>query len=81
MYCPRKKRPTRDEDFSAMVVPSVRGLGYLDYNIESHASRSLSAMDEFRRHDLLCDLVLHVTQKDRTVDFKVGDPQQNSAHL
>ncbi|XP_059908815.1 kelch-like ECH-associated protein 1A [Gadus macrocephalus] len=71
MYCPRKKRPTRDEDFSAMVVPSVRGLGYLDYNIESHASRSLSAMDEFRRHDLLCDLVLRVTQKDRTVDFKV----------
>ncbi|KAJ3613749.1 hypothetical protein NHX12_019995, partial [Muraenolepis orangiensis] len=71
MHCPRKKRPTRDSDFSAVAVPSVRGLGYLDYAIQSHASRALAAMDEFRRHGTLCDLVLHVTQKDRTVDFKV----------
>uniref|UniRef100_A0A1A7XN07 Kelch-like ECH-associated protein 1a n=1 Tax=Iconisemion striatum TaxID=60296 RepID=A0A1A7XN07_9TELE len=67
----RKKRPTRDSDFSAIVVPSMRGSGYLDYTVENHASRSLLVMDEFRRHDLLCDLVLHVTFKDRAMNFKV----------
>ncbi|KAM4625831.1 kelch-like ECH-associated protein 1A [Polymixia lowei] len=72
MHCPiRKKRPTRDADFSAIAVPSMRGFGYLDYTIENHASRSLKAMDEFRHNEMLCDLVLHVTNKDRTVDFKV----------
>ncbi|XP_069566697.1 kelch-like ECH-associated protein 1A isoform X1 [Brachyistius frenatus] len=72
MHCPmRKKRPTRDSDFSAIVVPSMHGSGYLDYTVESHASRSLQVMDEFRRQELLCDLVLHVTYKERTVDFKV----------
>lgn len=28
-------------------------------------------MEEFRQQELLCDLVLHVTYKDKTVDFKV----------
>ena len=71
MLCPRRKRPTKDADFSAIVVPSMRGSGYLDYTIESHAGRAMQAMDEFRRNELLCDLVLHVSYKDRTVDFKV----------
>lgn len=72
MHCPkRKKRPTRDSDFSAIVVPSMHGSGYLDYTVETHASRSLMVIDEFRRQELLCDLVLHVTYKERTVDFKV----------
>lgn len=67
----RKKRPTRDSDFSAIVVPSMHGSGYLDYTVETHASRSLKVMDEFRRQEILCDLVLHVTYKERTMDFKV----------
>ncbi|KAA8582010.1 hypothetical protein FQN60_008750 [Etheostoma spectabile] len=72
MNCPlRKKRPTRDSDFSAIVVPSMHGSGYLDYSVETHASRTLEVMEEFRRQEMLCDLVLHVTYKDRTVDFKV----------
>lgn len=72
MHCPKKKkRPTCDSDFSAIVVPSMRGSGYLDYTVENHASRALKAMDEFRQNELLCDLVLHVTYKERTVDFKV----------
>ncbi|KAG7246796.1 hypothetical protein CRUP_036579, partial [Coryphaenoides rupestris] len=71
MDCTRKKRPTRQKDFSAIAVPSMSGMGYLEYTIESHASRALNAMDEFRRDEMLCDLVLHVTQKERTVDFKV----------
>uniref|UniRef100_A0A3Q2T7D7 Kelch-like ECH-associated protein 1a n=1 Tax=Fundulus heteroclitus TaxID=8078 RepID=A0A3Q2T7D7_FUNHE len=72
MNCPvRKKRPTRDSDFSAIVVPSMHGSGYLDYTVENHASRSFLAIDEFRRQEMLCDLVLHVTYKDRTMDFKV----------
>ncbi|KAG9273767.1 kelch-like ECH-associated protein 1 [Astyanax mexicanus] len=71
MICPRKKRPVKDEDFSAIVVPSMRGHGYLDYTIESHPSRAFQLMDELRHHGLLCDLVLHVTYKDRVVDFKV----------
>lgn len=71
MICPRKKRPIKDEDFSAIVVPSMRGHGYLDYTVESHPSRAMQVMDEFRHHELLCDLVLHVTYKDKIVDFKV----------
>ncbi|XP_072544408.1 kelch-like ECH-associated protein 1A [Salminus brasiliensis] len=71
MLCPRKKRPVKDEDFSAIVVPSMKGHGYLDYTIESHPSRAFQLMDELRHHGLLCDLVLHVTYKDTVVDFKV----------
>uniref|UniRef100_H3DIJ4 Kelch-like ECH-associated protein 1a n=1 Tax=Tetraodon nigroviridis TaxID=99883 RepID=H3DIJ4_TETNG len=72
MHCPmRKKRPICDSDFSAIAVPSMHGSGYLDYTVETHASRSLKMMEEFRQQELLCDLVLHVTHKDRTVDFKV----------
>lgn len=71
MICPRKKRPIKDEDFSAIVVPSMRGHGYLDYTVESHPSRAMQVMDEFRHHELLCDLVLHVMYKDKIVDFKV----------
>ena len=72
MHCPmRKKRPTRDSDFSAIVVPSMHGSGYLDYTVETHASRSLRVMDEFRQQEMLCDLVLHVNYKEKTVDFKV----------
>ncbi|KAG9343425.1 hypothetical protein JZ751_013589 [Albula glossodonta] len=71
MLCPRKKKPTKDEDFSAIAVPSTKGLGYLDYTIESHPSRALQIMDELRHHEMLCDLVLHVTYKDTCMDFKV----------
>lgn len=73
MHCPlRKKRPKRDSDFSAIVVPSMYGSGYLDYTVETHASKSMKVMDEFRQHEMLCDLVLHVTYKEKTVDFKVA---------
>ncbi|XP_077395769.1 kelch-like ECH-associated protein 1A [Festucalex cinctus] len=72
MHCSmRKKPPTRGSDFSAIAVPSMHGSGYLDYTVESHASKSLKIMDEFRRQEMLCDLVLHVTNKDKTLDFKV----------
>ncbi|XP_062849882.1 kelch-like ECH-associated protein 1A isoform X2 [Trichomycterus rosablanca] len=71
MICPRKKRPIKDEDFSAIVVPSMKGHGYLDYTIESYPSRAFQLMDELRQQGLLCDLVLHVTYKDTVVDFKV----------
>lgn len=71
MICPRKKRPIKDEDFSAIVVPSMKGHGYLDYTVESHPFRAMQIMDELRHHELLCDLVLHVTYKDKIVDFKV----------
>ncbi|KAM9354042.1 LOW QUALITY PROTEIN: kelch-like ECH-associated protein 1A [Pholidichthys leucotaenia] len=72
MHCPRKKRPpTLDSHFPAIVVPSMRGSGYLDYTVETHASRSLKVMDEFRQQELLCDLVLHVSYKEKIVDFKV----------
>lgn len=70
----RKKRPICDSDFSAIAVPSMHGSGYLDYTVETHASRSMKAMEEFRQQELLCDLVLHATYKDKTVDFKVTRP-------
>ncbi|XP_006640119.2 kelch-like ECH-associated protein 1A isoform X1 [Lepisosteus oculatus] len=71
MMCQRKRKTTRGEDFSAIAVPSMKGHGYLDYTIENHPSKALKIMDEFRRHGLLCDLVLHVTYKDTQEDFKV----------
>ncbi|XP_037551411.1 kelch-like ECH-associated protein 1A [Nematolebias whitei] len=72
MHCSlRRKRPTCDSDFSAIVVPSMRGSGYLDYTVENHASRSFLVMDEFRRHEVLCDLILRVTFKEMAINFKV----------
>lgn len=72
MHCPmRKRRPTCDSDFSAIAVPSMHGSGYLDYTVETHASRCLRAMEEFRRLGMLCDLVLRVSHRDKTTDFKV----------
>lgn len=71
MICPRKKKPIKDEDFSVIVVPSMKGHGYLDYTIESHPSKAFQLMDELRHHGLLCDLVLRVTYKDTIMDFKV----------
>ncbi|KAJ8348048.1 hypothetical protein SKAU_G00266370 [Synaphobranchus kaupii] len=71
MLCQRKKKGNKDVDFSAIAVPSSKGLGYLDYTIESHASRALQMMDELRQSELLCDLVLRVSYKDTSVDFKV----------
>ncbi|XP_057715942.1 kelch-like ECH-associated protein 1A isoform X2 [Corythoichthys intestinalis] len=71
MHCPLRKKPMRGSDFSAIAVPSMNGSGYLDYTVESHASKSLKIMDEFRRQEMLCDLVLHVNYKDKTIDFKV----------
>uniref|UniRef100_A0A8C5NG96 Kelch-like ECH-associated protein 1 n=1 Tax=Gouania willdenowi TaxID=441366 RepID=A0A8C5NG96_GOUWI len=68
MNCLWRKKP----DFSAIVVPSIRGSGYLDYTVETHASRSMKVMEEFRQKDMLCDLTIHVTNNDKnTVDFKV----------
>nr|XP_057946765.1 kelch-like ECH-associated protein 1A isoform X2 [Doryrhamphus excisus] len=67
----RKKTLGRGSDFSAIAVPSMHGSGYLDYTVESHASKSLHLMDEFRRQEMLCDLVLHVTHKEKSMDFKV----------
>ncbi|XP_057715941.1 kelch-like ECH-associated protein 1A isoform X1 [Corythoichthys intestinalis] len=72
MHCPLRKKPMRGSDFSAIAVPSMNGSGYLDYTVESHASKSLKIMDEFRRQEMLCDLVLHVNYKDKTIDFKVS---------
>ncbi|KAJ8274131.1 hypothetical protein COCON_G00087560 [Conger conger] len=71
MLCSKKRRPTRDQDFSTIAVPSSRGLGYLDYTIGGHPSRALQAMDELRHSEMLCDLVLHVTNKDTSACFKV----------
>lgn len=61
----------RNSDFSAIVVPSMHGLGYLDYTVEGHASRSFTVMDQFRHQGVLCDLLLHVQYKDTIIDFKV----------
>lgn len=76
----RKRRPTCDSDFSAIAVPSMHGSGYLDYTVETHASRCLKAMEEFRRLGMLCDLVLRVSHKDKTAAFKVRTPHNGEAH-
>ncbi|XP_034051394.1 kelch-like ECH-associated protein 1A isoform X2 [Thalassophryne amazonica] len=72
MNCPRRrKRLAHDKDFMAITVPSIHGSEYLDYTVETHASTALKVMDEFRQQEMLCDLVLHVTYKESTVDYKV----------
>ncbi|KAK1156959.1 kelch-like ECH-associated protein 1A isoform X1 [Acipenser oxyrinchus oxyrinchus] len=71
MTCTRRRKPNTGGDFPAVAVPSMKGHGYLDYTIESHPSKALERMDEFRRHDQLCDLVLHVTYKDQREEFRV----------
>lgn len=52
----------------------MHGLGYLDYTVEGHASRSFTVMDQFRHQGVLCDLLLHVQYKDTIIDFKVRHP-------
>ncbi|MGH0118522.1 UNVERIFIED_CONTAM: hypothetical protein FKN15_015200 [Acipenser sinensis] len=72
MTCTRRRKPNTGGDFPAVAVPSMKGHGYLDYTIESHPSKARERMDEFRRHDQLCDLVLHVTYKDQREEFRVS---------
>eukprot|EP00061_Rhincodon_typus_P002982 g18984.t1 len=64
MFCSKKKanRPP-------VVVPSLRGHGYLDYTVESHPSRALSIMQELRQDRQMCDVTVRVSHGGKEQTF------------
>lgn len=54
---------------TAIAVPSMKGHGYLDYTIENHAAKAFEKMDELRRNNQLCDVLIKVNYNGKVVDF------------
>ncbi|XP_072450540.1 kelch-like ECH-associated protein 1A isoform X1 [Chiloscyllium punctatum] len=54
---------------SPVIVPSLKGHGYLDYTVESHPSRALSIMQELRQDRQLCDVTVRVTHGGKEQTF------------
>ncbi|KAM4707373.1 kelch-like ECH-associated protein 1A isoform 1-T3 [Discoglossus pictus] len=71
MLCSRKKKQGCLRRSSTIAVPSMKGHGYLDYTIENHPSKAFEKMDELRRNNQLCDVVLRVIYNDQVEDFHV----------
>uniref|UniRef100_A0A8C5PAW0 BTB domain-containing protein n=1 Tax=Leptobrachium leishanense TaxID=445787 RepID=A0A8C5PAW0_9ANUR len=71
MLCSRKKKQANINEFTTIAVPSMKGHGYLDYTIENHASKSFEKMDELRRNNQLCDVLLRVSYNSQVEDFHV----------
>ncbi|KAM8962134.1 kelch-like ECH-associated protein 1A [Pelodytes ibericus] len=69
MLCSRKKKQANINDFTTIAVPSMKGHGYLDYTIETHPSKSFEKMDEFRRNNQLCDVLVRVSYNGQVEDF------------
>ncbi|XP_068127299.1 kelch-like ECH-associated protein 1A [Hyperolius riggenbachi] len=70
MLCPRKQK-AKLTNSTTIAVPSMKGHGYLDYNIENHASKAFEKMDELRRNNQLCDVLLKVSYNGHEEDFPV----------
>ncbi|XP_053558931.1 kelch-like ECH-associated protein 1A [Bombina bombina] len=71
MLCSRKKKQASLKNSSTIAVPSMKGHGYLDYTIENHPSKAFEKMDELRRNNQLCDVLIRVIYKDQVEDFHV----------
>ncbi|OCU00689.1 kelch-like ECH-associated protein 1A [Xenopus laevis] len=69
MLCPRQKKQPSLKNCSAIAVPSMKGHGYLDYTIENHTSKAFEKMDELRRNNLLCDVLLRVSHNGKEENF------------
>ncbi|XP_063770814.1 kelch-like ECH-associated protein 1A [Pseudophryne corroboree] len=70
MLCSKKKKPSFKLS-TTIAVPSMKGHGYLDYTIENHSSKAFEKMDEFRRNNQLCDVLIKVTHNGQEEDFPV----------
>lgn len=68
MLCSRKKKANLKHS-ATIAVPSMKGHGYLDYTIENHASKAFEKMDELRRNNQLCDVLIKVNCNGQEEDF------------
>ncbi|XP_040178673.1 kelch-like ECH-associated protein 1A isoform X1 [Rana temporaria] len=68
MLCSRKKKASLKHS-TTIAVPSMKGHGYLDYTIENHASKAFEKMDELRRDNQLCDVLIKVNYNGQEEDF------------
>ncbi|XP_053321698.1 kelch-like ECH-associated protein 1A [Spea bombifrons] len=71
MLCSGKKKQANLNDSTTIAVPSIKGHGYLDYTIQNHPSKALETMDDLRRNNQLCDLLLRVSYNGQVEDFHV----------
>ncbi|XP_069505375.1 kelch-like ECH-associated protein 1A isoform X2 [Ambystoma mexicanum] len=70
MSC-QKKTPCSLNKCLSIAVPSMKGYGYLDYNLESHPSKAFERMDELRKNNELCDARLRVNHCGEEEIFQV----------
>ncbi|XP_075061432.1 kelch-like ECH-associated protein 1A isoform X2 [Mixophyes fleayi] len=68
MLCSRKKKVDFNHTIT-IAVPSMKGHGYLDYTIENHSSKAFERMDELRRNNQLCDVLIKVIYNGQEKDF------------
>ncbi|KAM4810078.1 kelch-like ECH-associated protein 1A [Rhinophrynus dorsalis] len=71
MLCSRKKKQANLKASTPIAVPSMKGHGYLDYTIEHHTSNAFEKMDELRRNNQLCDVLIRVSYNGQEEDFYV----------
>ncbi|XP_071968672.1 kelch-like ECH-associated protein 1A [Engystomops pustulosus] len=70
MLCSRKKKANLKHS-TTIAVPSMKGHGYLDYTIENHSSKAFEKMDELRRNNQLCDVLIKVIYNGQEEHFPV----------
>ncbi|XP_041059689.1 kelch-like ECH-associated protein 1A [Carcharodon carcharias] len=69
MFYSKRKDTNLPVNCAAVVVPSLKGHGYLDYTVGSHPSRALSIMQELRRDRQLCDVNVRVAHGGKEQTF------------
>ncbi|XP_038633732.1 kelch-like ECH-associated protein 1A isoform X2 [Scyliorhinus canicula] len=69
MFSSKRRDTNLPVSDTVVVVPSLKGHGYLDYTIESHPPRALSVMQELRRDRQLCDVTLRVVHGGKEQTF------------
>ncbi|XP_040273579.1 kelch-like ECH-associated protein 1A isoform X2 [Bufo bufo] len=70
MLCSRKKKCSLKHS-TTIAVPSMKGHGYLDYTIENHSSKAFEKMDELRKNNQLCDVLIKVIYNGHEEHFPV----------
>ncbi|XP_067872088.1 kelch-like ECH-associated protein 1A [Heterodontus francisci] len=69
MFCSKRRDANQSLNCAAIVVPSLKGQGYLDYTIDRHPSQALSVMQELRRDGQLCDVTVRVAHGGKEQTF------------
>ncbi|XP_067824674.1 kelch-like ECH-associated protein 1A isoform X2 [Heptranchias perlo] len=71
MFCSSGREANATVKFEAVVIPSMKGHGYLDYTVEKHPARALGVMQELWRDKQLCDVTVRVTYAGKEQSFAV----------